>query len=1100
MNLQRGEDALASFEQAVRLDPTLVAARLNLGIALFNVNRYEEAEAIFLALTSTRPDDVRAWYNLGLIYRNTGRSPEADRAFSEAVRIDPEDPDSWYLLGLMRFNQQQYPEAVRAYDRALGIYPFHYSAEYGLFQAYLRMGGVDEAQEHNRRRERLEAGNLGSPMGQAYGEQGRYSLAFDSDSGSQQAPAAIDVRFAAFPSNLGVDFIHSRSPGGGVAGVLGAGVCALDVDMDGRTDLVFPNGGGAPVLYANPGDGPFRRVDALPELPPGGTGCAAGDFDNDGDTDLALGFGDGVRLLRNDGGRFTDVSADAGISSSGLTLGLTFIDFDHDGDLDLYAARFPNVPPGAGGALAFPEDLSVPGNRLWRNNGDGTFIDYTAETALGGLNAGISVVGTDLDNDRAIDFVTTGWARAPEIFMNPRDGAFRGFEWTLPLPAPPVGVAVFDFDKDTWMDLAFTHQGSPGVSLWRNIGGERFEPVSLPATGWDRGWGLSPVDFDNDGWIDLAALGETGDRGELRIFRNSGAAGFEDVSLKLGLGEIALREPRALITADLDGDGDVDLVLTGNGGPPVLLRNDGGNRNGWLRVTLDGLNDNQSAIGTKVEVFAGAHRQKVEIQGGSGYLGQNAFPLTAGLGHHAPVDTVRMLWPTGVIQDEILLAPNQSHTISEIDRRGSSCPVLFAWDGTHYAFITDVIGAGVVGHWVAPGQRNIPDPTEWVRVPGSGVSPLDGLLSFRLVEPMEELVYLDQVRLLAVDHPPDAEVYPHEYFAPVPPFPEFGVIASRETRLPSLAWDTWGRPVLDALRERDGLYVADLPATRFKGFAGLHTLELDLGEIDARGPIRLLMHGYVDYFSATSVFAAHQAGIEAVLPYIEALDAEGNYVRVMDDLGFPAGLVRTMARDITGRLPEGTRRIRIRTNLKVYWDQILIDTTRDEPEVRISEVPLEAAALDWLGYPKATSGTLPSDVRYDYGTISPTGPYARHSGHYTAYGDVSDLARDADDLFVIFGSGEQVSVEFDPSGLPPLEDGWTRDYFFYADGFAKDMDFYEAHSGTVGPLPFHTEEPYPYPSGAAYPDTPGHLEYLARRNTRASAGGPQPAYRFEYPE
>ncbi len=207
-----------------------------------------------------------------------------------------------------------------------------------------------------------------------------------------------------------------------------------------------------------------------------------------------------------------------------------------------------------------------------------------------------------------------------------------------------------------------------------------------------------------------------------------------------------------------------------------------------------------------------------------------------------------------------------------------------------------------------------------------------------------------------------------------------------------------------------------------------------------------------------------------------------------------------MARDITGRIPEGTRRIRITTNLKVYWDQILIDSTSAEPRVEVREVPLDTAALEWHGYPRAESGSLASDVRYDYDDVSPTGPYVRHAGYYTEFGDVTELTGGADDRFVIFGSGEQVALEFDPSELPPVQNGWTRDYFFFADGFAKDMDFYEAHSATVGPLPFHTEEPYPYQSGAAYPTDAEFLDYQVLSNTRPSSGNPEPSYRFEYPE
>ena len=878
----------------------------------------------------------------------------------------------------------------------------------------------------------------------------------------------------------------------------------LDFDADGRLDLFLTNGGDmAGRLYRNLETGGFDDVteSAGLSIAGPGIGCSAADYDNDTLIDLAVGTSDGVTLLRNNGdGAFEDTSSEAGIDlgggGNGIPIGLTFIDFDHDSDVDLYVARSNDLAIDSQGVVSAGP---IPANVLLRNNGDGTFVDWTSETGLGGTGPGIAAVGTDINNDRAIDFVVTGWGDSPEILLNPRTGEFNSLDWTGGgAPILPTGVVVADFNKDTWMDLAFSQRTAPGLSVWFNVNGESFDRVEIPFSSWSRAWGITAIDYDNDGWIDLAALGEGGDSGEIRMLRNRGIDGFEDVTASLGLDLIRRNNPRALVAADFDNDGDVDLLATEGSGRPLLLRNDGGNTNAWLTVNLEGLADNRSGIGTKVEMFAGILRQKVEIQASSGYLGQSALPVTFGLGENAEADTVRMLWPTGVPQDETQLARGQTHNIIESDRRGSSCPVLFCWDGETYQFVTDAIGAGVVGHWVAPGERNISDPTEYIKIPGSRVRLRNGMISFRLAEPMEELVYLDQARLFAVDHPTDIEVYPHEYFAAVPPFPEFEVIASRDRRLPVGAWDDQGRDVLDQVSTIDRQYVGDFESSPFEGFARTHYLELELGDVDTRAPLRLLMHGFIDYFSATSVFAAHQAGVEPILPYIEAQNIDGEWVRVVDDLGFPAGLARTMARDITGRLPEGTERIRIVTNLMVYWDQILIDTTPESVPFEFNEVPMGEATLGWRGYPRAAEGELKADINYVYDEVSPTGPYARHAGNYTRYGDVGDLAAEADDMFVVFGSGEEVALEFDPRGLPEVRSGWTRDYFFYADGFAKDMDFYEAYSATVEPLPFHTEEPYPYASGQRYPTTAEYLEYQLERNNRQSSGRAAATYSYDY--
>src|ERR1700686_559547 len=533
---------------------------------------------------------------------------------------------------------------------------------------------------------------------------------------------------------------------------------------------------------------------------------------------------------------------------------------------------------------------------MFRNNGDGTFTEVSS--AGGAIESppgsAIAAVGIDYNNDRAVDLVLTDGG--PTIFENPREGKFVARKpWSAPMPAPTLGVAVLDFDHDGWMDLAFTHLGPPGLTLWRNNHARSFERVPLPETNWVKAYGVAAFDYDNDGWVDLVAVGETKDgKGEVRLFRNLGPDGFKDVTAETGLDKIQLKEPRAIIGGDYDNDGAVDLLITQNHGPAVLLHNEGGNKNNSLRLALKGLNDNKSAIGTKFEVFSDGIRQKFEVYGSSGYLGQNSPYLTIGLGQAKEADVVRMLWPTGVLQDEVGVAANKTQNILELDRRGSSCPTLFAWDGHEYQLVGDMLGAGVVGHWIAAGDskadrnvvRNIARPTEAIKLDRNSLREKDGRLSFRFMEPLEESVYLDQVKLLAVDHPADVDVYPNEFFASNPPYPPFKVVLSRAARPPAGAWDEHGHEVLsDLLSHR---FFGDFETTQFHGFAKLHSLELDLGEPYRGGALWLLLKGEVEYYSANSMYAASQAGVESIAPYVEALGRNGKSVRVEDDMGFPA--------------------------------------------------------------------------------------------------------------------------------------------------------------------------------------------------------------------
>jgi FG-GAP-like repeat/Tetratricopeptide repeat/ASPIC and UnbV len=1085
MNQQKFADAQKYFEKSLAADPKFAIARVNLGVSLLSQQKLDPARAALEQASKELPNDPYAWYNLGLVYKDSSEIEKGIAAFTHVTQLTPE-ADGYYFVGYLQSQAQHYDEAIAAFKSALEAFPFHASAEFGIARAYQRKGDAATAREHLARFQKITTEHLGSPFGAGYGDQGRYSLAELPHSTLAAAPAAIKVNFT--PQPLTTSTLPAST-----------GACFFDYDNDGKPDLflVSATADGSSRLLHNLGDGKFADVTQSEgiKLTGAGQGCVAGDYDNDGHTDLAVCLSDGVHLLHNNNGKFDDVTEPVGIRRQPGCVGLTFVDYDHDGDLDLYVTMQPTAAGSAENAMK---------NILWRNNGNSTFTDVSAETALNFDATGAGLATSDFNNDRAIDFIFAGGQAGASVYINPREGKFTPLaaaidfkKENLPLA---VGVVSFDFDKDGWMDVAFTHAGAPGISLWRNVEGKRLERVKLPDLNWQRGWGIAAFDYDNDGWLDLVAAGESSSGGELRLLRNQGN-GWSDVTKDTHLDAVKLTQPRAISIADTTLTGNPDLVITQLGGAPLLLRSEGADQHSWMRIDLKGLNDNKSAIGTKVELYAGALYQKWEVPGASGYLGQNAPAILAGLENEKNAEVVRLLWPTGVPQDEINLAAKKDQTIAELDRRGSSCPVLFAWNGHEFEFIADMIGPGVVGHWIAPNQRDVPDPDEYLKVAAHSLKPAkNGLLSFRFMEPMEETVYLDQVRLLAIDHPVGYDVFPNERFASNPPFPEFKVIAtsSETSHAPLGAWDDKGRDVLPLLAEHDRKYVTQFDELPFAGFAKLHYVELDLGPIDEKKPLRLILDGYTDYFTATSMYSADQAGIKVIAPYVEAQDAQGNWKKVIDDMGFPAGLARTMVTDLAGKLPPGTRRIRIVNNLKIYWDSILIDQTPDAKDARVSEVPLADASLAFQGYPREIRLTPASDTKYSWSQRSMTGPYAHAAGNYTRYGDVFDLLKKSDDRFVVFSSGEGMALDFDPAKLPPLPAGWTRDYFFYADGFEKDLDFYAAHAFTVEPLPHHGQIAYPYPPNQSYPSDADHQQYQLNYNTRSRSDQMPSTLRYTY--
>ena len=1086
MNQQLTDKALQRFDEAHKTDATAAVPLLNKGIALLYLRRLPEAEEALKAASQADAMNARVWYSLGLAHFDGGGQQLALADFQHAAQIDPGDADSHYFLGTIYLGLKDYEHAISQFEDAIRLNPLHASAQFGLARALQRAGMADKSREHLKRFQEITQAKIGTPLSAVYGEQGRYATVQDMRSPAPAVGAMIPVSFV--PQELsGGRAVSASAPVG-----TGAGICILDVEGKGQKDiLVLGDGPSALRAYRFEG-GSLSEVSLKPSglLVEGhGISCAVGDYDNDGLPDLAVALSDRIALFHNLGhGKFAETTTAVGIRSLNHPAGLTFVDFDHDGDLDLFITGAPG-------------NSGVNPNVLWRNNGNSTFTEWTSAPGLGGKGETTAASLSDLNNDRAVDLVVTGAGSAPTLYENQREGAFKQVAlYGDGQLSPTRGVAVSDFNKDGWMDVAVTHVGAPGLSLWRNLEGKSFERVALPIADARGGWGLTPIDFDNDGWIDLAVLVETGAGTQLRVLRNMGPGGFTDVSESLGLTKLKLDGARSLIAVDLQGSGAADLIVSRLNAPPLVLRNVGGEKNHSLRIALTGLADNKSALGTKVEVFANGMWQKFEVASSSGYQSQGSTEILAGLGQNERADVVRMLWPTGVPQDELDVAASKPVALTELDRRGSSCPVLFAWNGSKYEFISDVIGAAVVGHWVSPTSKNQSDSDEWIKVNGSSLKSRSGLLSLRFGEPMEEINYIDRLRLVAVDHPEGTEVYPNERFLSETPFAAGNtVVASRSTRPPAGAWDDKGRDVRDLLARQDHNYVRDFDNLSYAGFANPHTLTLDLGPWSAHNPLRLFLHGFIEYFSASSMYAAWQAGITPEPPSVEAQMPDGTWKRVIDDMGFPAGLPRTIVVDLTGKVPPTARKIRLRTNLQIYWDQVLVDNGQDASGVaKQIELPLVSAHLAFRGYPKQVDGATPGDITYDYQSISATGPFQWQRGSYTRYGSVTPLLLAKDNQYVIFGSGEDMDAEFSDAALAALPPHWKRDYFFYADGFVKDMDFYEALPFTVAELPFHEMSGYPYPENEHFPDDATSLNYHLDWNDRFESGDRTQPYQFRY--
>jgi tetratricopeptide (TPR) repeat protein len=701
MDRHKFAEALGKFQTACVMNPESDAGCLNMGIALLNMLRYDDAERVLAKSAERDPQNARVWFNLGLLNRATQRPEAAAEDFGTVAALDPSDADTQYFLGYLAAEAQRYDRAVTSFKRAIELDPFHASAEYDLAQAEQHLGDADGAKSHMARFQYITSERLGKPVRFLYGEQGKYSLAQEMAEPPLAAPPSIPVHFVNVTSVSGLPSWsppRARSTGTGsadgrsgrarsadpdaasdsetLAQFLGSGACVFDYDGDGRPDIFLVNadGKGNAALYRNSGGGTFTNVTKAAEIDfhGQGLGCAAGDYDNDGYTDLAISSDQGVTLLHNEGdGTFKDVTDEAGVRTGGFVLGVTFVDYDGDGDLDLYVTRFNDFPlEHPTQPFSFPSDAPAAGNVMWRNQGDGKFVDVTDKLGLGGDAPTVGAVGTDTNNDGAIDLVLTGWRKFPAVLQNTRDGAFRSTNpWAISMAGPAAGAVSLDFDGDGWMDLAFTHWAPPGLSIWRNVAGKSFERLPLVTPGWMRGWGIAAIDYDNDGWVDLVAVGETfAGEGRIALLRNAGGAGdgnFRDVTSEVGLDKVVLHNPRSVIAFDYDGDGSTDLLITQNNLPPVLLKNVGGNKNNRMQLAISGDPDNKTGIGTRVDIFSGVRRQTWEVSGASGYLGQGPAEVLAGLGTGGAADVIKLHWLTGLLQDEMMVSGGQRTSVSE---------------------------------------------------------------------------------------------------------------------------------------------------------------------------------------------------------------------------------------------------------------------------------------------------------------------------------------------------------------------------------------------------------------------------------------------------
>jgi len=801
--------------------------------------------------------------------------------------------------------------------------------------------------------------------------------------------------------------------------------------------------------------------------------AAFADYDNDGYQDLFIATTKGILLFRNHGdGTFSRITEDIGLSNTANANKMLFADFDQDGDLDMYIAQ-----KGA--------------NKFFRNNGDGTFTEQAAAMGLAGDPHGtIAMDFGDWDDDGDLDIVGLNDKGGIQLFNNNRHSSFKDISDSLGLRNPAytgTAVAFGDYNNDGMLDIVVAGGPNGNLSLLKNTGHSFvLDPASKMLSNALKGIAVKDVaffDFDNDGHQDLMVAGVNADKSKsgIRLFHNDTTKGFSDVSYLLP--KTAMQAQHIKI-GDFDLDGDEDILLSGPTGIR-MLRNDGGNMNRYIQVELSGLSygnskNNRLGIGAQVEVKAGNLYQLKTVKG----------PITDfGVGTNSKIDAVRIIWPNGVPQT--IVDPSRKQRIMEVEQLKGSCPFLFTWNGKKYEFIKDMLWRSALGMPLAVHGHDttysFSDASkEYLLIPGEKLKPKNGRYSIRITEELWEAVYFDKVGLVAVDHPDSVDVYADERFVP-PPFPGKKVYQVANKHLPVSATDDKGNNLLPKISAYDFQYASSFSLGKYQGLARDHDLILDLGDKAQGDSLLLFLRGWIFPTDASINTAMAQSDKYMVHPpSLQVINKKGEWETVIKNMGFPMGRDKMVIANLSGKfLTDNDRRVRIRTNMQIYWDHIFFSAGNVKSPVKMRNLRMLGAKLDYRGYSATYRKGGPYGPEwFDYYHTTTGQKWRDLTGNYTRYGDVLPLLQKADDQYIIADGGDEISIDFNARQLPGLPKGWKRDFLIYSEGWVKDGDLNTADGQTVAPLPFHKMPAYPYSKNIAYPTDKEHREYQQKYNTR----------------
>ncbi len=996
----------------------------------------------FEKLAEQAPDHPRITYLIGAMEHKAGRFAKAIPHLTKAIALEPTDPHSLFLLAQCQYelwrdnanpSEEEGKELLAKFKKVLTLDPGFLTAVYYVGQVATRVA-PDQFEEFSTMRQVQDNLALPFTFDQSYRWFGK--LARLNAIAAPVNDPVINKLFDEPAAAIGKANYPSTKD---------AHFAVADLNGDRVGDLVLHHPAGPTSVLLQGADGTFaaKPEHDLAKLS-GVRAMLFGDIDDNDLLDVIVCQKDAVAVWsQQKDGKWTDTTAARKWGVTGGASGGLLYDADHDGDLDLVL-------------------LQEKETTFLQNKGTGEFVRFAK---LPSLPSSKQVVAFDVDTDRDLDLILLTGDSQPHVLINDRSLEFRLGKLMIQglVDSSTVALASADLDVDGNPELLALNSKALKIAS-RKVGSNEFTVTecSLPN--------------DVHAGKQIMVLDLTGTGVPSCLIQNENAC--HAVAIDVGKQQIALQQSVA-------GSCSTPVLVEPKRGPSLATLSPTGamelyrpnkDRLNFISVLPVGHEDkrrvthrsNHSGIGTTITARSAGRTSRQSNLCYSSAASQSLQPISLGIGNEQQADYLQFDWSNADFQIEVHQPADKLVVMKEFDRTISSCPILFTWNGKSYEFVTDLLGVGGIYYLTEPGKHYVPtDPTEHLLLPESALKPRECAghrqagqeqeFALRLVEPTEEITYLDAVKLKRYRVPKGWTMVLDERHTALPPAVSHQPIFFRTAINPKSATSETNADVLPALLKHDFVAVPQPPEDRLHP-ARHHVpqvLTLTFAQPIDVPNMYMLAEGWVDYPNSQTVYAAGQAGAEFIAPSLEARAGDQDtWQMVYPTFGYLAGMQRSMALPLNN-LPKGTTQLRIKTTLRIAWDRIRLAVCERNVPVEVTELPIRDAVVYQAGFHQLLRGDE-GRPHFKHDLLDPGMSSRWPIGEYTNYGSAKPLVTKADSAMAILGPGDGIELTF---LAPPTitKVGVADDMQTYTvlevKGYCKGMNLYSAHSETVAPIP-----------------------------------------------